>query len=191
VTKPDNEQQGIRTLNKAKDALEMAEILEPEIRKAQRQAPTPPAQKRSTLPPQENTDSAPVAKKAKPSAEPAAAATSEDKAAVAFVPAEAPTAPVGANTLNKPVARSGADFGDPRSIIGKRVAKQFDDGLYFGSIEEYLPAGTVDKFDNEFWSIEYDDDDQEDAPKEDILEMLKLYERHKHLDKGPPARTSV
>ena len=73
---------------------------------------------------------------------------------------------------------------DPRSLIGKRIAKEFDEGVFFGLIEDYLPAGSVDDADVEMWSIKYDDEDEEDLPKEDIMEMLSLYAKEKHNDAG-------
>jgi len=61
------------------------------------------------------------------------------------------------------------------SLVGKRVARKFDEGLFFGSIKEYCPIGTVETADFEVWYVGYDDGDDADYAI-NIQAMLTLYE---------------
>ena len=55
--------------------------------------------------------------------------------------------------------------------IGARVAKNFDEGLFFGTITKY-----DDKAD--FWLVEYDDGDSEQYDKNDLQAALRLYKKN-------------
>ena len=55
--------------------------------------------------------------------------------------------------------------------IGARVAKNFDEGLFFGTITKY-----DDKAD--FWFVEYDDGDSEQYDKNDLDAALRLYKKN-------------
>jgi len=69
---------------------------------------------------------------------------------------------------------------DPTSYIGTRVAKLFDeDGLYFGEITGYED----DEDGNGFWKILYDDNDEEEFDKNDLIKAVELYKKESSLDK--------
>jgi len=67
---------------------------------------------------------------------------------------------------------------DNASLVGKRVAREFDQGLFYGSIAAYLPVGSVENVNCDVWYVEYDDGDEEDYAIVDIRVMLALYELH-------------
>eukprot|EP00584_Thalassiosira_punctigera_P006535 CAMPEP_0172538208 /NCGR_PEP_ID=MMETSP1067-20121228/9646_1 /TAXON_ID=265564 ORGANISM="Thalassiosira punctigera, Strain Tpunct2005C2" /NCGR_SAMPLE_ID=MMETSP1067 /ASSEMBLY_ACC=CAM_ASM_000444 /LENGTH=758 /DNA_ID=CAMNT_0013323661 /DNA_START=132 /DNA_END=2408 /DNA_ORIENTATION=+ len=60
---------------------------------------------------------------------------------------------------------------DPRSFVRRRIAKDFDGELYFGTIMEYDDSETP-----VYWHVEYDDGDEEDYSKKDLIKALKYYE---------------
>lgn len=60
---------------------------------------------------------------------------------------------------------------DPHSFVRKRVAKDFDGDVYFGTVVEYDDAEVP-----AYWHVEYDDKDREDYCKKDLAEALKYYE---------------
>ena len=62
---------------------------------------------------------------------------------------------------------------DPKAVVGKRIAKKFDDG------ETYL--GTVSSYDAKscWWKIKYDDDDQEEMGVDELHSALELYMKKK------------
>lgn len=62
------------------------------------------------------------------------------------------------------------------SLVGRRVAREFDEGLFFGTIRQYLPRGTVEDADFEMWAVEYDDGDEADYDHVNIQAMIALYE---------------
>ena len=59
---------------------------------------------------------------------------------------------------------------DPQSFIRKRISKDFDGETYFGTVMEY-----DDKENPPFWHVEYDDGDEEDYSKKDLIRALKHY----------------
>lgn len=66
---------------------------------------------------------------------------------------------------------------DPHSFVRKRVSKDFDGSTYFGTIMEY------DNTENPaFWHIEYDDGDEEDYTKKDLIQALRHYAIHGKYD---------
>lgn len=58
-----------------------------------------------------------------------------------------------------------------------RVAKYFDDGLFFGTITKYDGKAN-------FWFVLYDDGDSEQFDKRDLNEALRLYKKHADKDPG-------
>eukprot|EP00579_Thalassiosira_antarctica_P001658 CAMPEP_0201869050 /NCGR_PEP_ID=MMETSP0902-20130614/2711_1 /ASSEMBLY_ACC=CAM_ASM_000551 /TAXON_ID=420261 /ORGANISM="Thalassiosira antarctica, Strain CCMP982" /LENGTH=685 /DNA_ID=CAMNT_0048394489 /DNA_START=121 /DNA_END=2178 /DNA_ORIENTATION=- len=60
---------------------------------------------------------------------------------------------------------------DPRSFVRKRVAKDFDGDTYYGTVMEY-----DDTEPPAYWHAEYDDGDEEDYSKKDLIKALKYYE---------------
>ena len=62
---------------------------------------------------------------------------------------------------------------DPRSFVRQRISKDFDGSSFFGTIMEY------DTTENpSFWHVEYDDGDEEDYTKKDLIKALKHYAIH-------------
>ena len=59
------------------------------------------------------------------------------------------------------------------SWVGKEVQKMFDNVMYNGTIEQWLPDS---KSEWELWRIKYDDGDMEDLG---ILELLQVTKEHK------------
>ena len=59
-----------------------------------------------------------------------------------------------------------------KTINNRRIAKLFEQGLYFG---------TVNYYDNrrKLWRIDYDDNDSEDFDRQEIVKALQLYDREK------------
>jgi hypothetical protein len=74
---------------------------------------------------------------------------------------------------------------DPMVYVGQRIAKYFDDVLYFGTIKEFKPSQTKKKRDLDLWFVFYDDEDQEDLDKRQLLHHLKLYGLQKGQDPFP------
>jgi pantothenate kinase type III len=65
--------------------------------------------------------------------------------------------------------------------IGRRIAKQFGDLWYFGTVDEHVAA--KDSSDGiEFWRCVYDDGDREDYEVDDLEMLLEFYEEHKEDD---------
>lgn len=58
----------------------------------------------------------------------------------------------------------------PTHFISRRIAKDFDGEIYFGTIKEYDNSDTP-----AFWRVFYDDGDQEDYERKDLIKGLKLY----------------
>ncbi|KAL3905419.1 MAG: hypothetical protein SGILL_009685, partial [Bacillariaceae sp.] len=74
-------------------------------------------------------------------------------------------------TKTKEVANS-IQSRDPREFLGRRVAKFFDDDLFFG----YVDFEKKDEEDGEqLWHVTYDDDDQEDYDHKDLKNGMLLY----------------
>jgi hypothetical protein len=62
---------------------------------------------------------------------------------------------------------------DPHSFVRQRISKDFDGSSFFGTIMEY------DNTENpSFWHVEYDDGDEEDYTKKDLIQALKHYAIH-------------
>lgn len=85
------------------------------------------------------------------------------------------------------VSTASKDTFNPRSWIGRRTAKYFnDDELFYGSIREFTPASeNEDKID--LWGVVYDDNDCEDLEKDEIMECLSLYRKN---EAGDPKKSS-
>lgn len=62
---------------------------------------------------------------------------------------------------------------NPEGYVGRRVAKTFfdDNQIYIGTIEKYADG---------LWYVEYDDGDAEDFEKDEVLAQTKFYEDHRH-----------
>ena len=75
--------------------------------------------------------------------------------------------------------------GNPSDYINKRVAKWFDDDLYFGIVESISNQGEGGEV---WWHILYDDDDQEDFDARQLRKGLKEYEENKSSD---PKKTAA
>ena len=71
---------------------------------------------------------------------------------------------------------------DPRSFVRKRVAKDFDGERYFGTVMFY-----DDNDHPPFWHIEYDDGDEEDYSKNDLVIGLKHYMSNEDKDANKKA----
>jgi hypothetical protein len=65
---------------------------------------------------------------------------------------------------------------DPSYFFNQRVAKYFDDVLFFGVVARF---DKVEKL----WQIDYDDGDEEEFNKNELMFHINLYETNKHLDK--------
>ena len=79
---------------------------------------------------------------------------------------ERPSKDVPADSSTATVDNSQTNF------IQRRVAKDFNGEIYFGTVTAY------DDSDNPpFWKIEYDDGDKEEYDKNDLLMGLKLYKK--------------
>jgi len=64
----------------------------------------------------------------------------------------------------------------------RRIAKFFDDVLYFGTIVGYVEAESDDEDDDGFWKIAYDDGDTEEYDIGDLNQSFKVYEENKMDD---------
>lgn len=71
-------------------------------------------------------------------------------------------------------------FNDPDDLKGKRVAKYFDQDVFFGLIKGHEKDEGVT-----YWQVEYDDGDAEDFELKDVGEGFALYQKKKHLDTAP------
>ncbi|KAL3923294.1 MAG: hypothetical protein SGILL_001733 [Bacillariaceae sp.] len=69
--------------------------------------------------------------------------------------------------------------GDAREYINQRVAKWFDDDLYFGTIKSISHQGEGGDV---WWHVLYDDDDQEDFDVRQLRKGLKDYEENQSSD---------
>jgi hypothetical protein len=63
----------------------------------------------------------------------------------------------------------------PKSYVGQRVGKFFDDECFFGDIDSY------DKK-NKLWRVVYDDGDEEDFDAKEVIKYRKVYEENKQQD---------
>ena len=71
-------------------------------------------------------------------------------------------------------------------VVGERVAKFFDDKLYFGVIKCFHEKTKEDE--TNLWSVEYEDGDSEDYDLVEIKELLDIY---KHNKKTSPIAVST
>lgn len=63
------------------------------------------------------------------------------------------------------------------SLVGTRVAKYFEGGVFFGNVVEFLPR--TDEEDYDLWKIHYDDDDEEEYDINDMNEA-KVSQRQRY-----------
>lgn len=68
------------------------------------------------------------------------------------------------------------------ALVGKRVAQEFEEGLFFGSIQDYYPVGSIENIEIEMWRVEYEDGDAADCDFVTLQAMFALYNMEK--DKG-------
>ena len=60
------------------------------------------------------------------------------------------------------------------SYVGKRIAREFDDEIYHGTIDTYHPRRRL-------WSIKYDDGDAEELDHREVLLAIDLAEGNTEL----------
>lgn len=60
---------------------------------------------------------------------------------------------------------------NPNSFVGRRIAKEFDEGLFLGEIVSFRKHKTTT-----YWQVEYDDGDAEEFEYEEVLLHTKRYE---------------
>lgn len=82
------------------------------------------------------------------------------------------------------ISKSSTFTDTPESLIGKRVAKEFGVGLHYG-----LHYGRIVNFSHseQYWKVEYDDGDDEQYDKDEMVEYRALYDRFSSFD---PKRNS-
>lgn len=64
---------------------------------------------------------------------------------------------------------------DPRSYVNSRVAKNFEGSIYFGNITAYDVA-------DQFWSVVYDDGDEEEYDEDDLKHYTQMYREYRDTD---------
>ena len=75
---------------------------------------------------------------------------------------------------------------DPLSFVRQRISKDFDGGSFFGTILKY------DNSENpSFWHVEYDDGDEEDFNKRDLMKALRHYSIHGNNDPNKTTKSTV
>jgi len=67
------------------------------------------------------------------------------------------------------------DMNAGKDMIGRRVAKDFDGKIYFGTLDKYCKK-------NQYWHVSYDDGDSEEIVGEKVESILSHYERNKSRD---------
>jgi hypothetical protein len=65
---------------------------------------------------------------------------------------------------------------EPQFYVTRRVGKFFEGAIYFGTVTSYDGNELL-------WQIDYDDGDEEEFDKDELMIHIKLYESHKDLDK--------
>lgn len=72
--------------------------------------------------------------------------------------------------------------------VGRRVAKHFKIGgsreLFFGTVKCYYEE-------SKSWFIEYDDGDEEDYSRSQLINYLKHYDAHKEQDKDKKRNSEI
>jgi hypothetical protein len=63
-----------------------------------------------------------------------------------------------------------------QTLIGKRVSKRFSAGIYLGTVTSTWNDYNHDQY----WTVRYDDEDQEDLNLNEIREALSLYKLYPH-----------
>lgn len=71
-------------------------------------------------------------------------------------------------------------------FIGRRVAKYFDEVLFFGTVD-YIHKDEED--DSQLWHVHYDDGDEEDFDYDQLKEALLLHEEMQAKDDKKRKRT--
>ena len=66
---------------------------------------------------------------------------------------------------------------NPSSFVQKRISKDFDGVTFFGTVTKY-----DDSDDPAFWHVVYDDGDDEDYNKKDLIKALKNYRINEKYD---------
>jgi hypothetical protein len=75
---------------------------------------------------------------------------------------------------------------DPLSFVRQRISKDFDGDSFFGTILQY------DNSENPaFWHVQYDDGDEEDFNKRDLMKALRHYSIHGNDDPNKTAQSTV
>jgi pantothenate kinase type III len=65
---------------------------------------------------------------------------------------------------------------DPESYyINKRIAKDFDGNIFFGTVSKYVSKA-------KYWAIDYDDGDEEEFDESEVQQHLKIYAEHRDSD---------
>ena len=67
------------------------------------------------------------------------------------------------------------------SYLNTRIAKMFNEGLFFGSITSFR-LDDDDKKTTKIWAVKYDDGDSEEVYEDDLPPLLDLYRREAHRD---------
>jgi len=67
------------------------------------------------------------------------------------------------------------DMNAGKDMIGRRVAKDFDGNIHFGTLDKYCMK-------NQYWHVTYDDGDSEEIVGEEVESILSHYERNKTRD---------
>jgi hypothetical protein len=150
----------IRVLNKLKDAQEARVLLKENSEAVQQMLePSPPPRATRAV---------------------AALRAVEDAAAPAKPSNEQQETP-SSSTDAPPKKKLKATPREPSSYKGERVAKYFvmegKNILFFGTVGEYV----TDDGEN-WWDINYDDDDSESVTIEELKKLLKTYSKKQHLD---------
>jgi hypothetical protein len=68
---------------------------------------------------------------------------------------------------------------DKKSYVNRRIAKLFDNQVYFGTIDRFV---NDDSNNNPYWHVQYDDGDDEEFYESDLGQVLELYETEKESD---------
>jgi hypothetical protein len=91
------------------------------------------------------------------------------------------------------------DLSDPEFAVGRGVAKYFADPdtgvnrLYYGQITTYRTLTESEREESDIkgsviWDVEYDDGDAEGMDARDLLEALRLYQKHSKGDENAAKR---